>query len=342
MSEQTKAVATVDEELVKQWESTKTGEDGGGSKNQVPILKINQKDADCEHGLGSWTVGLKKDADDNIEDHGHKVKAIVVLAVRNRYSYYDQSDKNKNCSSPLFMNFDEDVKGSRYKQDCTSKTCPMRTKEGNPRCKAQKMVLGVAITATNDLIPCCAYMQGATYMPFSNFIGDAKLVKTKAGYRECPTYAFMTLLGAEKKKNGGVIYWEGTFKRGPFFDLEKYNYFHGKHEEALRYIDQINAAMAKAALGEEGAAAATATPPVSPVSSSPVKGKSPKPAVAVEDDVIDIPHIPTKSAPGFDGGMPEDDIPFDNGAGSTSGASSAGSSPDDLDIEAAIANALKS
>jgi hypothetical protein len=347
MGEESKAVATVNEALINAWADKSTGEDVDAGRNQVPILRINQKDADCIHGLGTWVVGLKKDADDNIEDHGHKVRAIVVLAVRNRYSYYDVGDTSKNCSSPLFKNFDEAVYGSRYKQCCTDKSCAMRTKEGNPRCKAQKMVMAVAVTEANELIPCLAYMQGATYMPFANYIGDAKMVKTKAGYREAPTYAFMTLLGTEKKKNGGVTYWEGTFKRGPFFDVEKFEYFHSKHEEALTYIENVNRAMAKAE-EKEAAAAATATASRAPVSASSAKKATAATAASTNDDVIDIPHIPTKetaAATSFAGSeMPDEDIPFEVGSGSKSGATpeSAGPGPDEFDIEAAISAALKS
>lgn len=330
---ESKALMNPDDALLEMWASTSKGEDTGQDQGpRIPILKINQKVVGSKHGLGAWIVGLKVDEDDNVVEEGQKVKGLVVLAVRNRYSYYDQGNTQNNCTSPIFASFFDEVRGNKYRNVCTDKSCPQRNKEGNPRCKAQKVVLAAAITEDNQTVDCVAYLQGANYMPFSTYIKDAKQIKTKGGFVEAPSYGFITLLGSEKKKNGGVTYYEGVFKRGQLLDRAKFEHFQKKHEEALAYIEAINRGINKGNDSEgTGEAPATSAPPAAPPASVPTRGK----LKAVAPDVIDVETVDISHL----GPVTEvdDDIPFDTGEGSA-----AAPEPDDFDIEAAINTALNS
>jgi hypothetical protein len=320
-----KALMKPDDALLDLWAGANKGEDTGEDQGpRIPILKINQKAHKSKHGLGVWVVGMKLDEDDNPVEEGQKVKGLIVLAVRNRFSYYDQGNTRNNCTSPIFASFQDEVRGSNYGYVCTDKTCPQRNKEGNPRCKAQKVVFASAITEANEFVDCVAYLQGANYMPFSTYIKEAKQIRTKGGFVEAPSYGFITLVGSEKKKNGAVIYYEGVFKRGSLLDKAKYEHFSKKHEEALHYIEAINKAMRSAP--EETAAPAASAPPTAPPKAAPKKAD---PDV-IDVDAIDISHLgPMTEVP--------DDIPFDAGSDAA-----AAPEPDDFDIEAAINTALNS
>lgn len=318
--------ATIDDSLLNLWNQNKTGEDIGGENGpRIPILKLIQPQnsalEQCKHGNGAWVIGFKRDKDGKIIDHGHKVKGLVILAVRNRYAYYDQNNTNMNCTTSLFTNF-QDAVGSKHKYYCSEKTCPYRMKEGNPKCRAQKVVFGVAITADETLMDCIVYIQGSTYMPFSKYLEeDLTRIRTKQGFVDAPTYGFVTYLGYEQKMNGAVVYFEGKFKRGDApIGSEQFMKFHEKHLEALKLIDSMNRTNSRSA--DEAPSNGNASQGNRPGNMPPVGDSS----------VYDLPP----AAPPM-----EDDIPFDLGAGSTSGVTSeAGPAPEDFDIEAAINNAL--
>ena len=335
MTDQSKALATPDAALIELWKSTKTGEDATGN-NKIPIMKIVQPVSSalepCKHSLGSWVIGLKRNEEGQVEDHGKLIKGFVILAVRNRYSYYDINNTNTNCSTQLFGDDFREAVGNKHKYNCIDKTCPYRMKDGNPKCRAQKVVFGVAITDEGEFIDCQTYVQGSSYMPFSTYVTNMKQVKTQGGYAEAPTYAFLTLLGSERKVNGQVVYYEGVFKRGPMFSPDKYKMFHEKH---LDVVALIKASNQTSPANGNGAPTGQTTQGNTRNGGSQVQNAPPvNGGVRPADDAIDIPGMQ-------DAFVPDDDIPFDLGAGSTSGAS-AEPVPEDFDIEAAIQNALKS
>ncbi len=206
------AVTTNEAEILRQLSGHIRREDSGGDLDQLPILKINY-DGESKFKVGSWVVGQKKDKDGNITDHGIQACKMIILSIRRRYSYYNQLDTTKNCSSTIYTDGDQ-VVGNKYGHSCQSGDCPHRDIKVLPRCKAQWVLFGMAITEDAKLIDCMAYIQGSSYMPFSEFKKD-KLLKIKlddGGYMEVPPFAQIVNLETERQKNGGSTYFVVNFK----------------------------------------------------------------------------------------------------------------------------------
>lgn len=233
-----KALALNDEMLKELGEMT--SDEDVRDIQSLPVMKINY-DPDSIYPAGSWVVGQRK-KDDAIIEEGEKVKGFVILANRNRYALYNESDANKNCNSPLHKQ-GEKVRGSNYGHIC-GKGCPMRAEGVDPRCQAQKVAFGVAITESNKAIECVAYLKGSGYMPFSNYLDE--VVKVKAGSKiiSVPTFTFLTMLATEKKKNGAVTYWVPIFSRGPAFTIAQIREFEAKRKQVQAYIESLNASVA--------------------------------------------------------------------------------------------------
>lgn len=204
--------------------------------NSLPVLRINY-DSDSIHPQGSWVVGQKK-KDDAIVEEGEKVTGLIILAVRNRYAYYVESDTTKNCNSPMFQ-FGDTVRGSNYKHVC-GKGCQYRAEGIDPRCQAQKVVFGIALTEGGGAIECISYMKGSGYMPLSDYVDGITKVKAGSKFVTVPTFTFLTMLGSEKKKNGAVVYWVPQFTKGPAMQIAQIREFEKKRQQVVQYIDSIN------------------------------------------------------------------------------------------------------
>ena len=126
-------------------------EDTGGGSQQIPVLKMNY-DPDSKHPRGAWVVGQRKEQDGNILDEGKVVTGLVILQVKHRWSYFFQGDKRRNCSSKLF-NFGEQVRGTTYGHTC-GRGCPNRREALTPRCRAQRVLFGLAVTPEGQMIDC--------------------------------------------------------------------------------------------------------------------------------------------------------------------------------------------
>ena len=194
-----------EEDLKYYGELAKESNDGSG--NRAPTLKINYDD-DSKYPKGTWVIGQLKDQTGKIIDQGKKVNNLVVLKIRNMYSLWDQEDATKNCKSPMFRD-GEKVKGNNYHYQC-GKTCPLKV-EG--KCKAMKVVFGVAITESNETIDCVSYMKGVNYMPFKNYIDEAIVLKVGEKNYNIPVYSFVTKLDSEKGVKGSVKFYTAVFKR---------------------------------------------------------------------------------------------------------------------------------
>ena len=320
-----KELAVMDEAMLDALAGMADKDDAGGDVKQVPVLKINY-DADADHPRGAWVVGQQKDQDGNITEQGQLVKGLVILMVRNRFSYYDQKNTKNNCNSPFFRN-GEQVHGSNYGYVC-GKSCPYREEGRQPRCKAQKVVFGLAVTAKGKMVECIGYMGGASYMPAADYIDQIKKVKVKGGWQPLPLYTYLALLGSEKKKNAGTTYFEARFKQGPVFKMDQIKAFKEKRDEAAEYIGRINAmVIAQTPAGTSGAGTegmATMAPDSLKVEDADVVDATPE-----EDD---IPF----EMPTFDEAITED------GASDVGAETDAPADADiDFDIDAAIKNALK-
>lgn len=233
------------------------------SDERLPVLKISYDEEHPEF-RGKWVVGQKKDASGEVIDIGKEVVGFIIIDVYNRYNYYNQADISKNCSSPYHNR--EMVRGTRRGTMC-GKTCPDRADDATPRCKAQKVAFGIAITSDKKLIDCVAYIQGKSYMPFDNYYHDVLTkikTKTTAGFKTTvvPPFAFITILGSEKRKNKGTIFYEATFERGTMIDVERMKKYEAKRKEIDEYVLNINNIIAGKTIGERTVetTAGTATP----------------------------------------------------------------------------------
>ena len=286
-------------------------DDAGGEVKQLPVMKINY-DPDSKHPRGAWLVGQRKDQDGNITEQGQLVKGFVALLVRNRWSYYNQKNVAENCNSHLFLN-GEQVRGNRLGNVC-GKTCPMREEGRNPRCKAQKVMFGLAVTADGKMADCITYQSGASYMPTAEYIDELKRYKSKGGYIEIPLYTYITLLGSKKEKNAGTTYFVSQYKKGPAFQKAQWDHYEGKRTEAIEYIDKLNAMVAAKATAEAAPAEMASVAPA---------------GVSVTDpDVVDAVATPVTE------GVEGDDIPFEMPTFDESVSEGSADAPTDVPTEA--------
>lgn len=310
--------AVMDKDMLEKMAGMVKQKDEG---NKVPILKINYDD-ESKYEKGAWVVGQEKDNDGNITNEGSLVKGLVILIVMNRYNYYNQTDSSKNCSSTYHEPFAV-VRGFKHGYVC-GKTCPYRAEDAAPRCKAQKVVFGVAFTEDKKAIDCISYIQGDSYMPFNDYMESMVKVKTKDGLYKFPPFAFMTALGSEKKKNKGTVYWAGTFTRGSVFNVGQTEAFSKKADQVLEYLERLKDAPKKTA-------SAAGTMPA-------------RSAAEVEDDVppFDIPDGDVFDMPMAEetGAATHKEKPM-KAEGKEVASHEIGDKPDsDYDIEAAIRSAM--
>ena len=322
---ESKDLMVLDDAMLEHLAGKADKDDAGGEVKQLPVLKINY-DPDSDHPRGAWVVGQRKDQDGNIVEQGQPVKGFVALLMRNRWSYYNQKNVAENCNSRLYLN-GEQVRGNRLGNVC-GKTCPMREEGRNPRCKAQKVLFGLAVTADGKMIECISYQSGASYMPTADYIDELKKYKAKGGYVEIPLYTYLTLLGSKKEKNAGTTYFVSQYKKGPAFGKEQWDAFEVKRSEANEYIERLNAMVASKAAESAPAEMASVAPE----------------SVSVTDpDVVDAVATPVEEP---------DDIPFEmptfdesvsegtSGVGTDAPAEAAGIGNPNFDIDNAIKNAL--
>jgi hypothetical protein len=204
------------------------------SPGRAPILKI-QYDEESKYPKGCWVVGQLKDQAGKIIDQGKKVTSLVVLKVRNLYSYWDQEDTSKNCKSPIHKDM-EKVKGNNYKYQCGN-TCPFKAEK---KCKAMKVVFGVAITENNETIDCVSYMKGVNYMPFSTYLKEATSLEVNGKTYMIPVYSFITGLDSEKGTNGSVKYYTAVFKRVQVMKTAATDKLKAKAEQLEKDLDKID------------------------------------------------------------------------------------------------------
>lgn len=305
---ETKAVATGEAEILRQLSGLVRKEDSGGEFDQLPLLKINY-DNESEFKVGSWVVGQKKDKDDNITDQGVQAVKMIILSIRRRYSFYNQLDTTKNCSSTIYTDGDT-VVGNKYGYNCQSGDCPHRDPKILPRCKAQWVIFGMAITSDAKLIDCMGYIQGSSYMPFSEFKRD-KLLKIKlddGGYQVLPPFAQIVNLGTERQKNGASTYYTVDFKIDRLLSgADELNVCLGRRDmfdELIRLLNMKAAATTAPVVTVKEAT--TSAPDFSKMSAKPSDGASD----IFDGDNPDVleAEFSTKTEPEEMGSDPDEDI----------------------------------
>ncbi|NCD42086.1 MAG: hypothetical protein EOL88_08340 [Bacteroidia bacterium] len=297
-------------------------QDQDSSGPKVPIIKINY-DPESKFDRGVWLIGQEKDKDGNITEEGRKIVGMVILDTKHRYNLYNQKNKDENCCSPMFDR-GEEVRGNKHGYVC-GKTCPKRDKEVYQQnaCKAQIVVFGMALTEDNEAIFARIFVQGATYMPFTEYLDAARQYSVGGRIYKLPTYAFTTMLSSEKRKNEGTTYFAGVFQRGPIFDMEQIEKFAGQLDKCAEVIGELNAAMKK---GKETKTVESSAPSRSEVASG------------VGASFIDVtPHSREMSMSGMD------DVPFEKPSSPRAEVKATpASSGLDFNIEDAISRALGS
>lgn len=215
---------------------------GTNEGSSLPVLKINY-DVESKHERGTWVIGQKKGEDGSILDEGEVVTGMVILAVRSRYNLYNQKDPGARCSSPMFTG-GATVYGSKPdkhgRPQMCGKSCVHRAADADPRCSAQQVVLGIAITESGRQVDCVAYIKGASYMPFAEYKKTAGTVRVEGNVFELPICGFVTNLGSEKKRNKGTVYYEATFERGKVFGKDVIKAMLEKAEKVTAIIDRMN------------------------------------------------------------------------------------------------------
>ena len=309
--ETTTAMALNDEQF-RALEGMVNKDDGGGDAPQIPVLKINY-DEDSVYDKGVWVVGQMKDQQGVIVDQGSLVNSLVLLTARHRYSYYVQGDPKAACSSPFFIQKPgAKVVGHNYGYVC-GKSCPFRAEGRIPRCKAQVAFFVSALTVDNKLIDSIVYLSGSGYMPGADYakLATSQRVRNQKGQTmELPPFAFLTMLGTEKKKNQGTTYWEPRFTVGTMFkNPEQLQLFNTKREAAYEYIDNINAAItSKSSATKPNVPMPSAVASVSSLSITPNDQFE-----VIAPEVNSVPTVMTNDLPpwatGMAGIVTEPDIP---------------------------------
>lgn len=280
------------EKLAKRYKA----EDAGGN-DSLPMLKINYDETSKVAEVGQWVVGQKKDQEGNIAEEGSRAIAFIPIVMRNSYSLYDSKNTKNNCNSPIFMDFFEIVRGSTHKEICGKKTCPWAA-EG--KCKAQKVVFGVAITK-GGLIDCVGYFGGVSYMPITDYMAQAQKMEVGGITRKVPPYSYAASLSSEQKRNGAVTYFAPIFKRGWVFTKdEDIDMLAAKRDEIVRGLDMRSADAAEKAKSEAGKSGGSGTG-VEILDPRPEDG----PTETVDPDTLDATFEELESE--FGGGAKEKD-----------------------------------
>lgn len=295
--------------------------DGGGPR--IPIIKINY-DHESKFERGDWLIGQEKDKDGNITNEGRRVTEFVVIDVFNRYNLFNQKNKEENCCSPLHNRGDK-VRGNKHGYVC-GKTCPKRDKAtlGQNACKAQLVPFGLAITEDGEAINARFFVQGDTYMPFSEYLEKARNYEAEGRQWTLPTYAFSTKLSSEKKKNEGTTYFVGKFERGNIFNMGQIEKFAAQIAKIQDVVDELNEGLKKGKDGSTSESTPAFSPSPAPTAATPTFG----------DGVIDVtPHSKSMSTS-------MDDMPTSFSAPKVEVKATAADASLDFNIEDAISKAL--
>jgi len=231
-------VAAINEEELKRLASLVSKEDE--VNEGLAVLKINYDNESKIAEPGQWVLGQRKGPDGVITEEGLRVIAMIPIVTRNAYSYYNQKDPKLNCNSPLFTDYREEIRGSRLKNIC-GPSCPMREKEGSDKCKAQKIVFGIAVTEKDGLIDFIYRAQGASFMPLANYIDEAKVLFVNGRKVNVPICTNVCALGSEKNKNGSIVYYIPTFEKSGILSADDIEKLVARRDEIGAYIDNMNA-----------------------------------------------------------------------------------------------------
>lgn len=172
----------------------------GVGNASIPVMKI-QYDEDAKTERGVFVVGQKKNEKGEIEDEGKVVKGFIILAVRDRYSLFDNKNKQNNCSSIMFLRGDrQEIKGHKHGFFCGPE-CMYRDKSLTNYCKAQKVAFCIAICEDGSMVECVSYWHGNNYMPLADHV-EKQLTRVVVNGKpvETPMFAWVNKYSTRKEK----------------------------------------------------------------------------------------------------------------------------------------------
>jgi hypothetical protein len=249
------------------------------------MLKINY-DEDSIHPRGVWLIGQKK-KDNAIIEEGTLVDRVVILAVRNRYSFYDEDKK-------VYINTETFEAGGQPsdKAEVAAKVAKL-----GGELKFQFVLYGLAVV-NGSFKEFVSYLGGSAYTAIKAHLVDLSTIITPTRKITAPLFASLTILGeCEKKKSGATTFWVPSFKKGPLFTKEQIEYFKSKRDEVESFIVHQSVMNAERKRKDDTAPAATGpssemyTPPVDTMPDiSAMKSLVPDPPKVGDD-------IPFKAAP---------------------------------------------
>lgn len=256
----------------------------GVGNTSIPVMKI-QYDEDAKTERGVFVVGQKKNEKGEIEDEGKVVKGFIILAVRDRYSLFDNKNKQNNCSSIMFLRGDrKEIRGHKHGHVCGGE-CPWRDKSLTNYCKAQKVVFAIAICEDGSMVECVSYWHGNNYMPLADHV-EKQLTRVVVNGKpvETPMFAWVNKYSTRKEKNQGTTFWVASLERAGFVGMDRIQ----KYAETVKnvvepMIEDMNRRLFETKDNDAAPAVASAPAPVRPVAA---------PAPATPSSVLDTMDTP--------------------------------------------------
>ena len=255
----------VDVADIKAMEGAGTGVE---AKVEFPKIAIfhSTPAQDSEHPNGTWLFGMKKFTEGadvgRIEVQGIKVLAMTILSARKQYNYYNDKDIKNACSSNFFIDFSEDIFGSKHKVRCGKKNgCPKAGLDDRTRCKCQIVLAGIAHLENGENIDCKYYAKGSAYSNTQDLLKKGFTLPVGEGGKMATLECFMApvqLLVGPAKMNGNVLFHEPEFEITSVHPKEAWTDLRAKAIKAGQYFDTINSITSGA---PEAAQAAVQAPP---------------------------------------------------------------------------------
>lgn len=222
--------------------------------NSIPRLKV-QTSPEAETKRGTVVLGQRIENAEVI-DEGIPVDTIILLAMRDRYSYFNFNDKERAketaCRSRMFVRHPnmEPITGNNYGYACGN-GCKFRNKELQTRCAAQHVIFALAVykDAEGNRVeqPCTMILKGDNYFPIVEFLKKAVYVEVGGKQIKMPIFGFEVKLTTEKKVNGQVVYYVINYERGDIIvgDRERFAAVKIQADEAIKAIDAMNESYAR-------------------------------------------------------------------------------------------------
>jgi hypothetical protein len=161
---------------------TRTDDTGDGVGASVPVLKIS---SDPDAGFNPANGCGTEKGRGRTSSTRQRVVGLVILVVRNRFSYYNQRDTKLNWFQPgLPAQRPNFVVGSNLKIPC-GKSCPTGPRL-EPEMSGPKGGLRPCPDGRGQFVDCICYIKGTGYMPLSDYVKTKFTARPRAAFRSFP------------------------------------------------------------------------------------------------------------------------------------------------------------